>query len=233
MFFNSSKKITVYVKTVLLLILVPAIANAQKLKVWEIMYASSFESINKTEKISDEDKAAMEFLQALASGKDDKPQLLCYVTPEKLRVEQNAMIPAVYLGNKKDSVCFVYSGSSKTAYKTMLVAPAFIDLGDSVTVMGPDDYKISFESETQVISGVTCKKAVIDIGAKMIVWYAENIPQLYWDKYAYLQRIPGCALSIQAGQKGFLIGIKAISVKEIEVNESLFNVPEGYEIIEY
>lgn len=232
MFFSKSKKITFNV-ILLLLILTAPIAHAQKLKAWEITYASSVEVINKTAKISDEDKAAMEFLQALSSGKDDKPQLLCYVTLEKLRVEQNAMIPAVYLGNKKDSVCFVYSGSSKTAYKTLLAAPAFIDLGDSVTVMGPDDYKISFESETQVISGITCKKAVIDMGAKMIVWYAENIPQLYWDKYAYLQRIPGCALSIQAEQNGFLIGIKATSVKEMEVNESLFNVPEGYEIIEY
>lgn len=189
--------------------------------------------MNNTEKLSEKDAAALEFLKALSSGKDDKPQLLCYVTADRLRVEQNALISSVYIGNKVDSTCYVYSGHTKTAYKTLLAAPAFIDLGDSITVLTADDYKINFEAETKIIAGITCKKAVIDIGAKMTVWYAEHIPQLYWDKYAYLQRIPGCALAIQTEQSEMLIGIKAASVKELEVDEHLFKVPEGYEIIEY
>ncbi|ULT27928.1 hypothetical protein KUH03_15700 [Sphingobacterium sp. E70] len=67
-----------------------------------------------------------------------------------------------------------------------------------------------------MIAGLSCKKATFNLaGSKdkqteITVWYAENLPKLYWGTYDYLEKVPGAALSI--GAEG--LGIKRRKLKK-------------------
>lgn len=229
-----------------MLLLLPFALTAQQQSVtptvnaWEIQYRFHMEMIQDST-LTEEDKknaAAMQVAQLLLGDDAEKPALRCYMDQNRFRVEQNGLVSSITLADRRDTVYYIIDTSFKQAIRHSALEPAVevqMD-GDSVQVISSDDFEMSLYDDTATVSGFPCKKArfynPLFPGQAITVWYTERIPVLYWGKYKYLQKLPGCVLAIFTQQGATNIGIRAGKAAQAQVPESLFQVPEGYEISE-
>lgn len=212
-----------------------------KIPAWEITYAMALEPL-KTDTAAQASadslqQFALAMMKAMSSRKNSDPSLRSYVTARKLRVETNGFSPSIELGDKTTGKAYVFTRNNKTAYRVQLARPKLMNLppNDSLVVITADNCEVSLLPDTCTIAGLHCKKAVVRVtplpGKQLIqVWYAPELPALYWGEYNYLKKIPGCALAIQTETNGMLAGIKAATVKKVQVEAASFELPAGYSV---
>ncbi|WP_152620258.1 hypothetical protein [Pedobacter lusitanus] len=236
-----------YIKSylILLLSLSAFLANGQQLKqeknvvAWKISYALDFGSPKQKIASSKEDQgqiAMMELARSLSGSTDDSPPLICYVSPEYIRVEQKGLGGGITLADKRDTVSYQLDTTEKTASRYPAAMPNIQTAmaGDSMMVISSADFVMELKPGTLQIQGYTCKKAIFvnpnSPENVITVWYAAELPRLYWQKYSYLKSVPGCALAIGTLSRGMNIGIKANQIEKVKLSESFFVPPSKYKI---
>lgn len=238
-----------YKKSYLLLVLlVSAIfAYGQQLKkvksvaAWKISYALDFGQPQQKEASSKKDQgelAMMELAMSLSGSSDNSPPLICYLSPEYIRVEQRGLGGGITIADKRDTVSYLLDTVAKTAIKYPAAMPNIQTAmaGDSMMVISSADFVMQLKEGTLVIAGKACKKAVFvnphSPENVITVWYAPELPRLYWQQYSYLKSVPGCALAIGTLSRGLNIGIKANLIEQVALAESFFIPPPTYTINE-
>ncbi|MBB5634726.1 GLPGLI family protein [Pedobacter cryoconitis] len=231
----------------LLLILLAFFVNGQQLKkgrnvaAWKISYALDFGSQQQQKIASKQDQgqtAMIELAKSLSGSTDDSPPLICYVSPEYIRVEQKGLGGGITLADKRDTVSYLLDTAGKTATKYPAAMPNIQTAmaGDSMMVISSADFVMELKTGTLMIAGHSCKKAVFinphSPENVITVWYAPELPRLYWQQYSYLKSIPGCALAIGTLSRGLNIGIKASLIEKVTLGESFFTPPPAYTINE-
>jgi len=216
---------------------------SKKIKTWVVSYDLVYDMPNKkTTDLSKEEKqtmAIMELAKAMGGGKDGEPLLQIYANKQAIRVEQKGISRSVQISNLIDSTSFLLDSASSTAYRVPLASPK-IDtrfVGDSMVVVSSQDAEIQFTDDTSHIAGFACKKAFMSIKVgkmtqNITIWYAPELPQVFWGEYDYLERIPGLALKISTETQGMDMGIVATTVKEDELDEEFFSLPPSYKVEE-
>ena len=184
----------------LLLTLLAFFANGQQLKkgksvaAWKISYALDFGSQQQKTVSSKEDQgktAMMELAKSLSGSTDDSPPLICYVTPEYIRVEQKGLGGGITLADKRDTISYLLDTVGKTAAKYPAAMPNIQTAmaGDSMTVISSADFVMELKPGTMMIAGYACKKAVFvnphSPENVITVWYAKELPRLYWQQYRF------------------------------------------------
>ncbi|MDM8177343.1 MULTISPECIES: WG repeat-containing protein [Olivibacter] len=213
----------------------------KKVKAWVVGYDIAFDMPRKdSETMTEEEQqmvAMMELGKAMSGAKEGEPLLKAYVTANKMRIEQKGIVSSVQISNLEDSISYNLYAETETAYRTALATPKVSTemKGDSMIVVSSADGKLRFSDETMEIHGFSCKKAILemnvgDVKQDMTIWYAEKLPKLFWGEYDYLEKIPGMALKISTNTNGMDVGIKAASVKEELVDDTLFTIPAHYTI---
>jgi len=215
----------------------------KKVKAWKVDYDMAFEMPKKnSEQMTEDEKklvAMMELGKAMSGTKEGEPVLRAYVTETRMRVEQKGLIASVQVSNLEDSSSYNIYAPTKTAYKIPLATPKISTemQGDSMVVISTTDADLRLTEETSNIAGFECKKALLgvtvgEVTQDITIWYAEDLPKLFWGEYSYLEDVPGMALQISTDTNGMSVGIKAGSLKEELVDDTLFTVPVDYTIEE-
>jgi len=229
----------------LLLVFTALLSNAQQkqkdknIPAWKISFHLDFgeqtENADTVEK-DQEQAVLMELAKSLSGSSNEQPPLVCYVNGNYIRVEQNGLGGGVTIADKRDTVSFLLDTLEKTATRYPAAMPNLHTQlnGDSVTVISSDDFVMELKKETMTIAGLVCKKAIFknptSPASVITIWYAPQLPRLYWQKYSYLKQVPGCALSVGTVTKGLNVGIKADHIEQVSVNESFFLPPVNYTI---
>lgn len=215
----------------------------KKVKAWKVDYDMAFEMPKKnSEQMTEDEKglvAMMELGKAMSGAKEGEPILRAYVTETRMRVEQKGLIASVQVSNLEDSSSYNIYAPTKTAYKVPLATPKVSTemQGDSMVVISTADADLRLTEETSNIAGFKCKKALLgvtvgEVTQDITIWYTEDLPKLFWGEYSYLEDVPGMALQISTNTNGMSVGIKAGSLKEELVDDTLFTVPADYTIEE-
>ncbi|MFC6103478.1 WG repeat-containing protein [Olivibacter domesticus] len=243
---KNSQMYRVFFATVLISVAAFNIAQSQeikKVKAWMADYEMAFDMPTKNpEQMTEDEKkmvAMMELGKAMSGTKEGEPILRAYVTKTKMRVEQKGLIASLQVSDLEDSSSYNIYAPTKTAYKVPLATPKVSTemQGDSMVEISTADAKVRLTDETSEIAGFACKKALLgitvgDVKQDITIWYAENLPKLFWGEYSYLEDVPGMALQISTTTNGMNVGIKAASLKETLVDDTLFTVPADYTIEE-
>lgn len=232
---------------VLLLIVSAIFANGQQLKkvkdvaAWKISYALDFgqpEQKKDSSKKDQGEQAMMELAMSLSGSSDNSPPLICYLSPEYIRVEQRGLGGGITIADKRDTVSYLLDTVAKTAMKYPAAMPNIQTAmaGDSMMVISSADFVMQLKEGTMMIAGKACKKAIFvnphSPENVITVWYAPELPRLYWQQYSYLKSVPGCALAIGTLSRGLNIGIKANLIEKLTLAESFFIPPPAYTINE-
>lgn len=215
--------------------------ETKKVKAWVVNYEMALDLPKKnTDELSDEDKkmiAMMELGKALSGAEEGRPLLKAYVTSNNMRVEQGGLLSSVQVSNLTDSTSYTLDSSSKIAYRVPLASPKISTemVGDSLVVVSSADGKLRFTDDTITIANYICKKALMSISMgdntqDIIIWYAENLPKLFWGEYDYLENIPGLPMKVSTLTHGMEVGIKVTSLSEELVDDALFRVPANYTV---
>ncbi len=236
------------IPSLLLLLFLAFMVNAQQpqklstIAAWKIGYQLDFGSTERQlapDKDGHQEQSVMiELAKALSGSSDDTLPLICYVSPNYIRVEQNGLGGGITVADKRDTLSYLLDTAAKTAVKYPAEIPKLhTQLNeDSLVVISSEGFKMELHKDTSSIGGQLCKKAVFsnpDFPQNVItVWYAPALPRLYWQKYSYLKNVPGCALSIGTISKGVNVGIKAKLVEKVNMPESFFKPPSDYAISE-
>lgn len=229
----------------LLLLLFAFFANGQQLKkvknvaAWKISYALDFGQPQQKEAASKQNQgelAMMDLAMSLSGSSDDSPPLICYLSPEYIRVEQRGLGGSITIADKRDTVSYLLDTVAKTAMKYPAAMPNIQTAmaGDSMMVISSADFVMQLKEGSKVIAGKACKKAIFinphSPENVITVWYAPELPRLYWQQYSYLKSVPGCALAIGTLSRGLNIGIKASLIEQMSIAESFFIPPPAYTI---
>lgn len=176
------------------------------------------------------DTSASEFIKILAGN--GEALMHAYICKDQMRVESLLFGKSIQISNIKDETSYLIDENSKTYTSTDLASGKLIETSAGGDYVYSSDFEMSLiPNEKKVIAGLSCKKATFNLaGSKdkqteITVWYAEQLPKLYWGTYDYLEKVPGAALSI--GAEG--LGIQATKVEEVPYDTALFEIPEGYE----
>lgn len=97
----------------------------------------------------------------------------------------------------------------------------------------PNNYTVEITSETKVICGYTCTKALMtdESGNVMTVWFTKEIQVYTNGQNYYNQQIPGFPLAFTLMQSELKIEMTATSVeKKVSKKDFSMTVPEGYEL---
>lgn len=95
------------------------------------------------------------------------------------------------------------------------------------------DIQIEYvKGQEKKIAGYTCKLAMLNIGTdeesgeevKLTVYYTEQIPNLSWAEFNFLETLPGAPLSISVSGDGYI----AKRIDSEELAQELFEIPENY-----
>ncbi|MCS4228438.1 WG repeat-containing protein [Sphingobacterium sp. BIGb0165] len=176
------------------------------------------------------DTSASEFIKILAGN--GEALMHAYICKDQMRVESLLFGKSIQISNIKDETSYLIDENSKTYTSTDLASGKLIETSAGGDYVYSSDFEMSLiPNEKKVIAGLSCKKATFNLaGSKdkqteITVWYAEQLPKLYWGTYDYLEKVPGAALSIGAAG----LGIQATKVEEVPYDTALFEIPEGYE----
>lgn len=222
--------------------------NAQQTKktkstpAWKISYDLDFgtpdRQLDPSKEGAQEQIVMMELAKAFSGSSNNTPPLICYVSPDYIRVEQNGLGGGITIADKRDTVSYLLDTTEKSVIKFPAAMPNLHTQlnNDSLTVISSDDFKMELKKDTMTIAGQLCNKAIFinpEYPENIItVWYTPLLPRLYWQKYSYLQTVPGCALSIGTVSKGLNVGIKANLVEKVNLPVSFFIPPTDYSILE-
>lgn len=125
--------------------------------------------------------------------------------------------------------------TDKKRYKSFLLIPQsqeYLMLNDG----DKNDYseiKIEYiKGKDKKIAGYNCKLAILNLGTnedtgeeiKLDVYYTEQIPNLSWSEFNFLEVLPGAPLSITASGIGYV----ATKIESEELAQKLFEIPENY-----
>ncbi|GAA4803340.1 hypothetical protein GCM10023231_35420 [Olivibacter ginsenosidimutans] len=192
--------------------------------------------------LSEEDKrmmALMELGKAMSGADEEKPLLEAYISDKHIRVEQGGIFSTIQVSNLNDSTSYRLDTASKVAYRIPLASPKISSemVGDSLVVTSTADRKIHLTEDTMTIAGYVCKKAIMEVAVgeeapQITIWYAENLPKLFWGEYDYLEDIPGLTMKVSTKANGMDVGIKVGSVKETLVDNQIFEIPSDYTVEE-
>lgn len=176
------------------------------------------------------DTSSSEFIKILTSNSE--ALMHAYICNDQMRVETLLFGKSVQISNIKEETSYLIDENSKTYTSTDLASGKLIETSAGGDYAYSSDFEISLvPNEKKIIAGLPCKKAIFNLaGSKdkkteITVWYAEQLPKLYWGTYDYLEKVPGAALYI--GAEG--LGIQATIVEEVPYDTALFEIPEGYE----
>ena len=93
---------------------------------------------------------------------------------------------------------------------------------------------IKYSDETKMIAGVKCKKATVTYKEKnyppMDVWYTKEL-DVANSSESNIEGIDGFLMEFTALKDGIIIGSKITSFEQVSVPDSLFIIPEGYNIM--
>lgn len=92
--------------------------------------------------------------------------------------------------------------------------------------------KTTILQETAEIAGINCKAAILEASNDEMntgnmtykVWYAENLPKVYWKDYQFLAEVPGAVLRLAVDGYTY----EAIRVKKENINPEIFSIPHNY-----
>ena len=167
------------------------------------------------------------------------PVLEAYVTDSLIRVESNSFLSSlIYLLDKKDSMQLVLDTSTRVAYKALTSMPQVTTVGDSIVVADPLSFGMLETDFKDTTLGLQVQLVQFKVGPDSMadvveVWYAPDIPILYWDKYGYLKRLKGAPLAMGYRKQTGFLGIVATKVQKKWVPLSLFKLPEDYQVEEF
>lgn len=164
-----------------------------------------------------------------------------YFLGEDLRFEINGGIAAMMMGNmivkQEEKIMYMVKETEKTAYK--------IPIGDDDDETDEEDSDISVEktSETKKILGYTCTKYLLKSkDADQEVWATEEISLKSKNDQAasgglFNGFVPGAILETSSemkgdGMDGIIMTMTASEISTVKPDASLFEVPEGYEIVD-
>jgi GLPGLI family protein len=99
--------------------------------------------------------------------------------------------------------------------------------------MAPDekDYKVEITSETKVIQGYTCTKAIMtaDDGTIMTIWFTKDIVVHTGGLQYYKKEMPGFPLAMSMNEDEMVIEITASEIlTKVNQNDLSMKIPEGY-----
>jgi len=160
-----------------------------------------------------------------------------WVTDSMERVESvNIFGKTTFLINKNDSLYrqIELDPSTQTAYEGAIGMPAVIFSSDSVIITDPKEFILHETDIADTLLNIPVKYAHFDANnnKRILVWYTENFPTIYWDKYSYLKQLPGAAIVILGQMDNAQIGIRLISVASVYVEKHFFEVPLTYKVID-
>ncbi|CAN5601211.1 hypothetical protein BH11BAC2_BH11BAC2_13410 [soil metagenome] len=152
-------------------------------------------------------------------------EAVMYFKGEKSRME-TAMgmgMSSVTLVNGKEVVILMDMLGNKMAMKPNL---------DAADKNRSADFKIEYLSETNVIAGYPCKKAVIHSpnAEDMILWYTEELSVNSGLSKA-IQGVKGFPMEFSMNEQGMSMKMTAVSVEPGEVEDALFIVPSDYKLM--
>lgn len=129
----------------------------------------------------------------------------------------------------------VYPYEKKYIFKEDGADEKTIYLGDKNILSSALEIDFSDKSRKE-IAGYNCKLAKIHFAVDqqtntdLIIWYTEDLPNLYWGEYAYLKNIPGAALEISTSGLGIIAS--EVEKSSDPDDDILFMIPEDYEQVE-
>jgi len=194
--------------------------------------------------LDDTDKPMAALVEAMTLLHKDSTYIKAYVSTEKIRVEEyGGLSPFVQISDLTDSVSYklfddknASSSMKKVALRVPLATPKIsVDVfAEDPAIFTSEEMELVLSDETEVIKNYTCHLArfILNESAEIHVWYVKDLPQLFWDEYDYLQKVPGLPLKIvsNSSDSKFDVGIVATSIEKIQVDTSLFEVPPDYTI---
>lgn len=98
---------------------------------------------------------------------------------------------------------------------------------------GKETYTVTETTETKVIAGYTCTKAIVKSskGMSFTCWYTTSIKSIP-SKYEMLNQIKGFPLEYEVNDNGMTLKMSATSVSVSPISDSVFAIPEGYNEIQ-
>lgn len=206
---------------------------------WKITYDLELTSSEpaKTPAAQNEQRRQLKQLtQSLSSATDNTPPLVGFVSKEYIRIEQTGIGGGITLADKRKTVSYLLDTVTHVAtqYPLHKNTTQKKQTGDSLMVISSKNFVMKLLPDTMTIAGKLCKKATFTVPNKpkdlITVWYAPDMPRLYWEKYSYLKQLPGCTLAISTVSHGMNVGIQASMVEEMNVPEEFYLVPGTYKI---
>lgn len=116
--------------------------------------------------------------------------------------------------------------------KKIAVQPDSAKVAEAIEKIGK--YEIKYLNESKDIAGYSCKKALIilnDGADTSTIWYTKDIPAVKTSMNQHLPQVDGFAMSMTAKQQGVDMKMTVREVHRETVDDSLFEIPEDYEII--
>ncbi|HBF87639.1 MAG TPA: hypothetical protein DDX39_03265 [Bacteroidales bacterium] len=95
------------------------------------------------------------------------------------------------------------------------------------------EMNVEFTSETKVIAGYTCKKAIVKNETETIeVFYNDELlVDENLNSYTVFNKIKGILFEYAKSNEGITMKFAIKEVKKGKVSDSLFEIPEGYQIM--
>lgn len=199
-----------------MIILVPAICNAQNNFEGQIKYKITYEGADLNESIKMMLPDEMTFIL-----KKDKSR-------SELKTGMGDQIT-------------IFDGNSKTALNLMNIMGQKIAIRKSVDEINLDrkkypDLKVVFGDETKTIGGYLCKKASIEVNAAdfdgqstFSVYYTEELGNTiinYSDPL--FNQIKGVMLEYEIKARGLLMRFTASEIKAMNISDEMFSIPDDY-----
>lgn len=209
--------------------------NPKDLECWRLTYGLFV--VPPPEMDSSPDLKQKAFIMSMLDAGEDNDKVIAYLTNHQVRVTEKSFGGGTFIVYKNDSLQYWIDSTSKTAFQVPFDMPEVVSAGDSEIIIHPDDFSLSLTSDTQTIQGYLCHNAIfnspLSTQGKIIVWYTTALPKLYWNKYTYLRRVPGCVLAIYTLTDEMQIGIRVKNIRKVKFNPALFEAPPGYKIKPY
>ncbi|MCB0397366.1 MAG: DUF4412 domain-containing protein [Flavobacteriales bacterium] len=94
-----------------------------------------------------------------------------------------------------------------------------------------NDQKVEYVNEKKTIAGYPCQKALItdaESGTTNVIWYTKALNITKHRDYTELDGFP---LEFETNQDGMHMVMKVTKVAEHEVEDALFQIPKGYQVM--
>ncbi len=111
----------------------------------------------------------------------------------------------------------------------------YVEMEEDVDVDADEKVSIDIKDETKEIAGYECTKALVTVkqgGEEMLftIYFTEEIGSSAMNiDNPYFKDIPGAMLEFEINTGGGTMKMEAISVDKKKVDDSEFEIPEGYE----